>query len=270
MMLSEIEENKGGELPVGQRERPLVQFMQMVEGGLPPRRADRSVGGTLPVRALRYCEPVSAASAFGWHVFLPRRFQLAWDGSEIFWRSQEAPEFRPLRSVHYPGFAEAFDAAAPEAVRGYAPAFLSASIQTGTVQVWPGSLARTAPGWSLLVRPVANLPRPSGYELYEGIIETDGWLGPLFTNVRLTRTGVPVEFDDDVPFMQVQPLKKGHYEEARLSSFSIVPDLRGLSAADWAAYAETVVKPNAAPDRRRGAYAARVRKEGARRADASD
>ena len=179
--------------------------------------------------------------------------------------------FLPLRSVHYPQFAEAFDRVAPEPVRGFAPPFLSASIQAGTVQVWPGSMAETAPGWSLLVRPVANLPRPSGYEPYEGIIETDEWLGPLFTNIRLTRTGVPIEFDDDVPFIQVQPVRKEHYADQRLDDYTVVADMAGLTASDWACYAETVVKPNSAEDRRRGAYAARVRKAGAiRRAEAAE
>ncbi len=250
---------------------PLVRFIQFVEGGRLPRRADRCVGGTLPVRALRYCEPVSAASAFGWHIFLPRRFQLLWDGNEVFWRMAGVAEFQPLRSVHYPDFELAFDSVAPEAIRGFAPAFLSASIQPGTVQVWPGSLARTAPGWSLLVRPVANLPRPSGYELYEGIVETDHWLGPLFTNVRLTRTGVPIEFDDDVPFMQVQSIRKVDYDEAHLAGFSVAADAGGLTPEDWQCYAETVVAPNSSEDRRRGGYAGRVRKAAAgRRAEAAE
>lgn len=250
---------------------PLARFLQLVPGGRPPRRADRSVGGTLPVRALRYCEPVSAASAFGWYVFLARRFQLLWDGNEIFWRVEGMADFAPLRSVHYPGFPDAFDAAAPEPARGFAPPFLAASIQPGTVQIWPGSMAQTAAGWSLLVRPVANLARPSGYELYEGIIETDHWLGPLFTNVRLTRSGAPIEFDDDVPFMQVQPLRKSQYDERRLDGFQIVDDIGGLSSGDWSRYVQTVVNPNTAKERRRGAYAAEVRKaSAARRMDAAE
>jgi len=249
----------------------LVRFIQLVDGGRLPQRADRSVGGTLPVRALRYCEPVSAASALGWYIFLPRRFQLLWDGNAVFWRAQGVPEFQQLRSVHYPDFEAGFDAVAPEAVRGFAPAFLTASVQPGTVQVWPGSLARSAPGWSLLVRPVANLPRPSGYELYEGIVETDVWLGPLFTNVRLTRTGVPIEFDDEVPFMQVQALRKGDYADTHLAAFSVEADASGLGVDDWACYAETVVKPNTAVDRRKGEYAGRVRKAAAsRRAEAAE
>jgi len=214
----------------------------------------------LPVRALRYCEPVAAASAFGWHVFLPRRVQLLWDGSEIFWRHQGMDELVPLRSVHYPGFEAAFDAAAPSGIKGFAPPFLTASIQTGSVQVWPGLMATTAHGWSLLVRPVANLHRPSGYEMLEGIVETDHWLGPLFTNIRLTRTGVPVELDDDVPFMQVQPLRKGHYEDKRLPAFTVAEGPAALGADDWERYRATVVRRNAAASRRPGAYAAKVRK----------
>ena len=60
------------------------------------------------------------------------------------------------------------------------------------VQIWSGLVARTAPGWSLLVRGPANLPRNLAYEVYEGIVETDRWFGPLFTNIRFTRTNVPV------------------------------------------------------------------------------
>ncbi len=245
---------------------PLARFIQAVPGGRPPRRADRSVGGILPVRALRYCEPISAASMLGWHVFLARRFRLLWDGAEIFWNMDGmGDDFLPLRSILYPDLGEHFDGAAPEAMRGYEPSFLASSVQAGILQIWPGSFVRTAPGWSLLIRPVVNLPRPSGFEIFEGIIETDTWFGPLFTNVRLTRTGVPIEFDDDVPFMQVQLLRKGQYEDEFLSDFEVAPDLTHLTPADWDAYQTTVVKPHEAPTRRLGRYAAEVRKAAAGR-----
>jgi hypothetical protein len=52
------------------------------------------------------------------------------------------------------------------------------------VQIWSGLIARTAPGWSLLIRPPANLPRLPGLDAYEGLVETDRWFGPLFTNHR--------------------------------------------------------------------------------------
>ncbi len=169
-------------------------------------------------------------------------------------------DWHPLRQIHYPDFPEVFDAAAPSEAKGYAPPFLTAGIQPGYVQVWPGCMASTAPGWSLLVRPVANLARPSGYELFEGIIETDTWFGPLFTNIRLTRAGMPIEFDDDIPFMQVQPLKRGLYDEKLLSDYEVNSDLTSLSDGEWSRYVTTVAKPNASNNRRPGAYAAAVRK----------
>lgn len=246
--------------------QPVLRVIQVAPGGRLPRRADRSVGGTLPARAMRYCEPVSAASAFGWLFFLPVRFQLMWDGSEVFWRAGEMDTFAPLRAVHLPGFPGDFDAVVPEAIKGWAPPFLVASPQSGIVKIWTGAIARSAPGWSLLVRPVANLPRPSGYELYEGLLETDDfWFGPLFTNVRLTRTDVPIEFDDDVPFLQVQPVRKEQYEDRFLDDFTVVTDLDTLSEDDWARYADTVVAPNQAEKRQRARYKGMVQASRARR-----
>ena len=262
MALSIIE--SGSEVSGSQ---PIMRAIQLAPAGRLPRRADRSVGGTLPARAMRYCEPVSAASAFGWHFFVPCRFRLLWDGSEVFWQAPGMDGFAPLRSVHLPGFPEAFDAAVPDDVKGWAPPFLVASPQSGVVKVWTGAIARTAPGWSLLVRPVANLPRPSGYELYEGLLETDDfWFGPLFTNVRLTRTDMPIEFDDDVPFMQVQPIRTEQYQDRFLDNYAVVTDLGTLTDDDWARYVKTVVEPNRAEKRQRARYKGLVQSASARRA----
>jgi len=163
--------------------------------------------------------------------------------------------FEPLRSVHLPGFPEAFDERVPDAIKGWAPPFLVASPQAGIVKVWTGAIARTAPGWSMLVRPVANLPRPSGYELYEGIMETDDfWFGPLFTNIRLTRTDAPIEFDDDVPFLQAQPVRREQYDDRFLDQFEVVTELSELSDADWVRYEDTVIAPHRTDKRQRARY----------------
>jgi hypothetical protein len=68
-------------------------------------------------------------------------------------------------------------------IREYGSPFLGALREPGLIQLWTGIVARTAPGWSLLVRAPANVPRSGSYELFEGIIETDRWFGPLITNV---------------------------------------------------------------------------------------
>ena len=180
---------------------PLAQFFQLVPDGLPPRRADKSVGGGIPARALRYCEAITSASAFGWYVFLPMNFKVVWDGHDMLWTYPGVDEWLPLTrdAVQYPGFREHFDRHAPADVRGFSPPFLSPSIQPGQLQIWTGCVAKTAPGWSLLVRGVANLSKSPSYQMLEGIIETDTWFGPLFDNVRLLKTDVPIEFRADVP-----------------------------------------------------------------------
>ena len=123
---------------------------------------------------------------------------------------------RHLRS--FPDFSQTFDDAAPAALRGCAPPFLTALPEPGMVQIWTGLMASTAPGWSMLVRPPANLASPGGYSLYEGIVETDCWFGPLFTNLRLTRTHKPVHLRADFPLLQVQPLPREAYAEQTLNA----------------------------------------------------
>ena len=243
---------------------PLIEFIRMVPGGAAPQRADKSVGGVIPARALRYCEAITSASAFGWYVFLPMNFKVVWDGHGMLWTYPGVDEWLPLTrdAVQYPGFSEQFDRSGPQEVRGFCPPFLAPSIQPGQLQIWTGCIAKTAPGWSLLVRGVANLPHSQSYQVLEGIIETDHWFGPLFDNVRILKTDVPIDFRADVPFLQVQPVQKEIYADKFLQNFA-VKDMAQLLPEDWEAFHETVVVPNTSPDRRRGQYAVQVRKHAA-------
>jgi hypothetical protein len=240
---------------------PLVEFFQLVANQRPPRRADRAVGGVIPARALRYCEAITSASAFGWYVFLPLSFKVVWDGHEMLWTYEGVDEWLPLTrdAVQYPHFSQQFDQIAPANVRGFSPTFLAPSIQPGGLQVWTGCIAKTAPGWSLLVRGVANLSSSASYSMFEGIVETDVWFGPLFNNVRIIKTDVPIEFRSDVPFLQVQPVRKEVYRDNFLQNFR-VKDLTQLSPENWEAFHRTVVTPNVDPERKKGQYAVAARK----------
>jgi Family of unknown function (DUF6065) len=243
-----------------EQDPPIVTFFRFVPECRLPMRADRAAAGTMPTRAFRHCEAMTSASAFGWYVFPPITFSLMWDGgSEIFWTFKGEDAWFPLRKVQFPGFAEYFDNTAPEDVKSFSPSFLAAFKEPGVVQIWSGLIARTAPEWSLLVRSPVNLARSQGYEHYEGIIETDRWFGPLFTNVRLTRTNVPVEFNEEYPFLQVQPVHRSTYGNA-LDRFELVPELGRLTPADWEAFRATVVRPNVDPHRLRGQYAVTSRR----------
>jgi len=239
---------------------PTVTFFRMIEAARAPQRADRSAVGTIPHRAAQYCDAITLAAGFGWYVFPPMDLRVLWDGRDLFWSYEGVEDWLALGAAQFPGFAAEFDDRAPEAVRGHAPPFLTALPEPGLLQIWSGLIARTRPGWSLLVRPPANLPRSGGFDLFEGIIETDRWFGPLFINMRLTRTHVPVDVNRDWPLFQVQPIPQAAYAEAVLGAAEIVADLAGLDPRDWDAYDRTVVRPEGRSPHRPGHYAVASRR----------
>jgi hypothetical protein len=223
---------------------PLVTFHQFIGGARPPQRADRSAAGVIPTRAFRYCEALTSASALGWYVFSPMSFRLLWDGDEIAWSFDGSGKWYNLTVAQFPNFRKSFDEIVPDRIRTYSPPFLATLPEPGLVQIWSGLVARTRPGYSLMVRPPVNMPRGRGYELFEGVVETDAWFGPLFTNIRLTRTHSPVEFGTDLPLFQVQPIHRTLYSNDSLNDFVITKDLHALAETDWDAYHRTVVHPN--------------------------
>ncbi len=247
-----------------------ITFHRLIPGARAPMRADRSAAGSLPTRAFRYCEPATSAAAFGWYVFPPTSLSLMWDGDDITWSFAGAGAWLPLQAAQFPGFREHFDAAAPPDIREFSPPFLGALQEPGLVQMWTGLILRTAPGWSALVRAPANIPRNGGYELFEGIVETDRWFGPLITNLRLTKTNVPIDFRADFPLLQVQPIPRQAYDDATLNDYELVPDLDSLRPEDWDDYYDTVVRPNVQENRPRGQYAAAARKRRARETPTGD
>jgi hypothetical protein len=239
---------------------PAVTFYGAVPGARAPIRADASVLGTLPSRGFQYCEALRAASSFGWYVFPPIDFTLQWDGAQVVWTYAGAKGWYALQSAQYPGFAAVFDRVAPKRLRGFAPPFLTALPEPGLVQVWTGFFVESAENWSILVRPPANLPRNLAYDVYEGIVESDRWFGPLFTNLRLIKTDVPIHLNTETPLLQVQPLHRSTYAEEVSNRFGLVRDLRDFSGETWARYERHMVKPNLEPTRPIGAYATEVRR----------
>lgn len=239
---------------------PIVRFHRIIPSVPKPERADRSGMGMLPTRAYRYCDAVTTASGFGWHIFAPLEFSLLWDGIDVRWTMDGLDDWLPLGAAQFPDFAGVFDAKAPEDVQGYSPPFLTAIQEPGVVQVWTGLMARTAPGWSLLVRSPANLPRQSGFEPYEGVMETDRWFLPVFTNIRLTRTDSPVAISGDWPLLQAQPIPQAAYQDTILNSAAVVDALDEWGAADWDAYRRTFVDPSVNPPPTQGRYSTEVRR----------
>ena len=55
---------------------PICRFYRLIDGAPEPTRADRTADGTLPINAVRYCEPIASASGFGWYLYPPLNFSL--------------------------------------------------------------------------------------------------------------------------------------------------------------------------------------------------
>ncbi|MBV8069426.1 MAG: hypothetical protein JO270_05940 [Acidobacteriaceae bacterium] len=241
----------------------LVKFYRLIEEVRPPMRADGSVFGMIPTRAFQFCHPLRTASSFGYYVFPAMDFYVVWDSQDnsIWWyQDEEGPRYLLSDPLQYPGQEHAFNAAAPDDLKGWSIPWIEALPEPGYLQIWSGLIAWTRPGTSLLVRPPANHPRGPGFEAFEGIVETDVWFGPLFTNVRLLRTDRPIAFRRDVPIAQVQPIPRDVYSNESLKRMSVVSSLRDFSEEDWQAYRESVIKPSRDPGRPHGAYAVKARK----------
>jgi hypothetical protein len=238
---------------------PVVTFYRAIPDCRAPIRADTAVLGTLPSRGFQYCEALRTASSFGWYVFPPIDFTLQWDGSQVIWTYHAAKAWYPLSSAQFPGYSKLFDRLAPPRMRGFAPPFLTALPEPGLVQVWTGLLVESAENWSILVRPPANLPRSLAFDCYEGIVETDRWFGPLFTNLRLVKTDVPIRFSTETPLLQVQPLHRSTYADEVSNRFGVVEGLRDFADDAWSRSEEHIVRPSIEPARA-GAYAATVRR----------
>jgi hypothetical protein len=237
-------------------EQQVCQFYRLIPDAPTPQRADRSADGTLPVNAYRYCEAAASASGFGWYLYPPINFALMLEDDIIRWTYEGADASYPLQEgAQFPGFAEVFKTIAPDNLGELSPPFLSPGSLPGTVQIWSGYFARTAPGWALLSRGVANYQNTQPYRNFEGIVETENWLGPLFTNVRLTQTNVAIQFHTRRPLFQVQPVLRECYREPPFK----VLEAADLDAEDWRRFAATI-KPNTDSNRRLGHYAIDTRK----------
>jgi hypothetical protein len=134
------------------------------------------------------CLPLLMANQSGWFLLNRRTFTVTWNGS---------------RSIH--ALRVEYEGEAPEL-----PLVLSlfgCGILTWTVDY----LFRTPPGYNLLARGPANMPK-DGIAPLEGLVETD-WAVATFTmNWKFTRPDHPVTFEEGEPFCMLVPQKRRELE----------------------------------------------------------
>jgi hypothetical protein len=251
---------------------PLVEFFLLYPDAPLPEPASNSVRGSLPSRAVRLCQPILAASAFGWYVFPPVDFALRWDGHATEWSLLE-PDNTASGWQSLSGGVEGFCPEA-ETVLAEVPAarqhdldifanhggrvnFIDADPRAeNTLEIITGVLARTSPGWVLLARGVPNWPHRAGYDVLEGVLETDWYRSYVPTMIRLLEPGRIVRFYRSVPIMVVQAVPRA----ALTASAAPVRAVRGIAELPDDVWAEFVAMRRAREDQPgRGIYRSRSR-----------
>ncbi|MEY9895442.1 hypothetical protein ABIA31_009131 [Catenulispora sp. MAP5-51] len=138
-------------------------------------------------RFVNRCLPLLIANQSGWWLINSETFVARWDGGDN------------VSSLHieYEGVARHHEA--------------SSHFGYGIVTWRVPALIRTPPGWNLLVRGPANLPKDGAWPL-EGVVETD-WAVATFTmNWKLTRPDADIEFRAGEPFAMIVPQRRGDLE----------------------------------------------------------
>jgi hypothetical protein len=200
---------------------PMIEFFHIVPGAPMPMPADASLDGSIPLRAFKYCEPFTTANACGWYLFPPIDFDLKWDGHACLWRLAAGKGRWSILHTAVPAeFVEPLQKHAASMGLEYSGALplLSHAPEYGIIQVWSGLVVRTKPGWVSLVRSLVNFPNEAAIDVLEGIIETDWWVGPLFSVLRVTKSDVTIEFRKKRPFAQVQLINRGAYSQTTRES----------------------------------------------------
>ena len=237
-------------------------------------RADKSAMGSIPAAAHQYCEALRTASGFGWYLFPPTDISLRWDGAEVFLlqHDDEAEagdrrgQWKPLTSHVMPEMAAAWDASCPPELKGGTPPYVSALFVPGVVQIWTGLFASTAPGWQMLVRPLANVTASRSISLYEGVVDTS-WFKPcpVFINIRLLATHEVIHIPRNKPLFQLQPIPAICFQDngadAGMPDALPAHDTGSVEAkAFWSGVSNTIRSVSAERPADFGRYGAEVRK----------
>jgi len=216
---------------------------------------------------MRYCEAVRTASAFGWYAYPAKSLNLLFDGTDTFVEIETEDDvcWEVLQAEHVSDPDNWWNRHCPKHLIDKAPPFVTTIGMPGYVQIWSGLLIQTKPGWSSLIRPVANTTISGQYFCFEGIVETDHFAPtPLFVNLRLTQTNVPIFFNSLDPLFQVQCVHKSCYSSETLKAFQI-DEPEEMTPEDWDGYLNTVRSIDPTKDEHQtGRYATETRKRSKR------
>ena len=147
------------------------------------------------------CLPLSIANSSGWLLLNEQPFTATWSGGATAGSTKLIFESRRLAGYH-----------------------ATSVFGNGILTFFVPFLFRTPPGFNLLVRGPANMPK-DGVSPLEGIVETD-WATATFTmNWQITRPGAPIVFHAGEPICMIVPQRRGELARFR-------PTLRPIDSTD--------------------------------------
>jgi hypothetical protein len=183
----------------------------------PRRRAWMDASPGTPAIANR-CLPMLIANSAGWVVLSSCSVTCVWDGRD-----------------------------SPEAVRvsGSGGELPVSHFGLGILTWRIPFLFRTPPGWSVLMRGPANLPKDGASSL-EGIIETDWAIQPAFHSWKITRVGQPVTWESGEPVCMIVPTRLATLAAWRPRSAELLGDPGGSDLRDdYVAFSKNRARFNA-------------------------
>lgn len=236
---------------------PTLTFHKAHPDLISPMPADKSALGTLPLPAFQFCEALRQGSALGWYIFPPREITLRFDGRFVFVVEDGRPEKLESRFLG-DGFSDHWRSIAPEDFAAEEIPWITAFDHTGHVQVWSGLFVSTAPGWQVMIKPLANIPKRSELVEYEGLVRTDRFQPlPLFYNFNIVATHSDVRLDPEYPLFQVVALPSEDLMPAQASE-TLALDADTASDFNWDGLRRTSRAEN--EDHTIGRYGAEIRR----------
>lgn len=193
-----------------------VKIIQPFDQLVSPMPADKTAMGTMPTAGFQYCEALTSATSYGYHVFPPMGAVLRSKSGYI--ELLDDGEWIPLETLAMPSECQVkWSKIAPDNFKDRLPPFLQRFFVPDVVQVFTGLFVVCSPGWSILIRPIVNVIQDSRVMFYEGIVEADIFHPvPLFINIRFTQKNTPFAFEKYRPLFQIQPIMQGCYTKSNI------------------------------------------------------
>jgi hypothetical protein len=227
-------------------DRPLIELFSLYPSTPLPEPASSSMKGSIPLRAMQYCGPLTSASGFGFYLYSPVDFALRWDGDfsefsllednePVKWQSmtgnvsQQIPDAAEVWTSMSPERrAQLLDAGEDElSLINFDPR------DPNTFEMHIGIVARTPPGWSILSRGVPNLRPIPGLRVLDGVLETSWFRGNIPVTGRLTDVGRIVRIHRNYPLACIQPIPDLAFDPETMNSATVAQGMDNVPADVW-------------------------------------